>query len=269
MPRFKPIQVTYGDLNLSNKQIETFQTLSSEISIIQNSIPFIKEFVARGGFLLDTIIGIEPHDIDFFYSLHSWKTKDWQGCSCDDIKVQILSLYVPLINSRKTDLGHILEGEIYFDPIEKVIGPFSHHDINSRICLDKNGVIWTCKESLDGINTKTYEWSYDAAIQFAYYPYFPNDTYVTFYTRNVIRGLRMIYTKKYLRVGPVYKGFLEQSHILFDQILKDQDKTQNLRNYILEKTDNMHLEEFKEALEITKVSNRQKVLYKIEKILQT
>lgn len=267
MDKFRPIKVAPNQLNLSTQQIETIKQIGKELTTIQGNIPIIKEIVVRGGFTLDTVLKIEPHDIDLFYSLHKWELKDWQGCKCDSIKANIKKLDLPLINTRKVDLGHILKGEIYQEPIDKVIGIFSHHDINSRICFDKDGNIWTCKETINGIKNRIHEWDDDALLQFAYYPYMENDTYITFYSRNIIRGLRMIHTKKYIGVGPVFRSFVEKSPYLFDEILKDKKQTQILRNYILDKTDGMNLGDFQSVLETTGIKSRNEVIHMIEMIL--
>lgn len=270
MVKFKPIKVPYEELNLSNKQKKTLQQISQELKIVKENIPIIKEVVARGGFILDTIMSAKPNDIDLFYSLNEWGKDEWQGCKCDEIKKKIAQLNLDLMGSRKVDLGHILEGEMYFDPILKIIGPFSHHiELPSRICVDMHGTIWSCKEAIYCIKNKVYETEWTGWLQHSYYPYTDDPYYrnfITSYARGLIRGLRMIHTKKYQKVGPNFRKLVEDSSPIFETVVKNPNYRSGIKKNISEKAGFMKINDFKKSLQVTKTKNADQILKRIEEI---
>jgi hypothetical protein len=206
-----------------------------------------------------------------FYSLKNWESPEWQGCRCDEIKSKILKLGLPLTSTRKIDTGHILKGEIYLDPISKIAGPFSHHiDLPSMICLTSSGDLWSNIEALHCIYTKTHEIRFDGWLQHTFHPYSdqkPN--FPTGYAKIVIvRGLRMIHTKKYTNVGPNFKHMVENSPEVLDAIIKSRDLQERLIPNLKEKCGFMKPKDFKNALRVTGVKNQAAVFEKIDTLLR-
>jgi hypothetical protein len=255
---YKPIRLN-RHLKLNQKQKQIFEELATELKTIELHINYIDEIVARGGYILDVIFEAEPNDVDLFYSL-----KEHAICKCKEIKKEIKKLNLTLINSKKVDLGHILEGEIYFSPIEKVVGPFSHHiDIPSMICLDSKGNIWGNKNTLYCIQNKMHEINYLPWLMHFHFPYSPDNIYYrTFYTsycRLSVRGLRMIFTKKYKRVGPNFKNHLANWPAVLKVIESNVEWKEAIASYIREKSPNMKLKDFKTAIDISKVKNKNEI----------
>ena len=83
------IKLDLREFNVSLEQRDTLKQLAAELKTIKEQTPIIKDIVARGGFILDTILGAKPNDIDLFYSLKTWQSPAWQGCKCDEIKKKI------------------------------------------------------------------------------------------------------------------------------------------------------------------------------------
>lgn len=268
---YTPLKISPVEFGLSKSQLKIIKDLAQELKLIEERLPFIKEIVARGGFILDTLFGVPPNDIDLFYSLKTWQSPRWQGCRCEEIKSKILKLNLPLSSTRKIDTGHILKGEIYLDPIQKITGPFSHHiDVPSMVCLTSTGDLWSNQEALNCIQTKTHEIRFDGWLQHTFYPYSdqkPN--FPTGYAKIVIvRGLRMIHTKKYKAVGPNFRYMVENCPEVLDAIVKSRDLQKRLIPNLKEKCHFMKPEDFKNALRVTGVKNQKAVFKKIEQLLK-
>ncbi|MFA6602410.1 MAG: hypothetical protein WCT01_01270 [Candidatus Shapirobacteria bacterium] len=267
---YQILKLAVKDLNLLPFQVDSLKKLTQELKILTTSLTNVKNIIARGGFILDTLLGTEPNDIDLFYESSKWKTKNWQGCECDSIKSQIISLNLPLINSRKTDLGHILENEIHLDPVTKVLGFFSHHiDVASMVCLDSSGSIWVNQESLNCIKNKIHEIRFEGWLQHFIYPYSDNPfyrNYKTSYCRLLIRGLRMIHSKKYLSVGSNYRNLLENSNPLFNEVLNNKQLIKGVKEAMVEKCSAMDIPDFYHAIDIANPGNIVKLKSNIKKI---
>ena len=210
--------------------------------------------------------------IDLFYSLKKWKHKDWPGCECTKINGLITKLKLPTFDSRKIYLGHILEGEIYFSPIEKTVGPFSHHiDVPDMLCIDSNGNLWGNDEALHFINNKIGEIRFDGWIQHPYFPYSPEDpfygNYVAFYTYQILRELRMIYTKNYKAVGPNMKLFFQVSQPIIKAAIKDEKVRDYIKKRIKLKNPVMNLDRYNKALNVVKISKQREYLKMIKHFL--
>ena len=256
---YSPIRLN-KQFKFNEKQKDTLYRLASELRVMKQKIKYLDEIITRGGYILDILYNVEPSDIDLFYSL-----KNKTDCKCDEIKQVIKRLHLPLTNSKKVDLGHILPGEINISPINKVVGPFSHHiDIPSMVCLDSEGNIWGNKKSLYCIKNKIHEINYLPWIMHFHFPYSPDNIYYrTFYTsycRLTIRGLRMIHTKKYKRVGPNFKYHLANWPQVLTVIDKNQEWTMAIKNYIKEKSPNMNSKAFESAINIARVKNKIEIM---------
>lgn len=269
----KLLKITPKIFPLVRTQKATLKQLALELGTIEKGIPEIDQIIARGGFLLDTILGATPNDIDLFYSLEFPKSLGWQGCKCDEIKAEIKKLNLPLTGSRKVDLGHILEGEIFFPPIEKCLGPFSHHiEMCTLLCLDSKGDLWTTEKAIYYLKNRIEENRPDAFLQHAYYPYSDNPYYLnpnTSYIRRVVRGLRMIHTKKYTGVGPNFLEFLENCEPIFRMILSSEEYKQAIKQEIQEKCSMMTMDDFRGAIAITKTSNQKMIIGALFEIMQS
>jgi len=265
---YKPRVIKLSEIKSVGDPSETFKRIALELSLIKNRINFIDEIVVRAGFVIDTLLGVEPNDVDLFYSLKKWEHKDWPGCKCEEIRLKLLDLELPIINSRKVDLGHILEGEIYFSPAEKVVGPFSHHiGVPAMVCVDDKGRLWGNDEALDCINGRRGEIQYNAWLQHAYFPYTPEDPYgnnfSAFYALQVFRELRMIFSKRYVSVGPNLKLMMENCLPVFDYILSNPDLKGYIKKKVIKKNSLMKLSDYREVLGIFKLGNISDILFKI------
>ena len=267
------IKLRPQELGTAPQQCTVFEQLASELKTITEKTPILKELIARGGFILDTIMGAEPNDIDLFYALKQWTTPQWHGCKCDEIKQAIASLKLPVTSKRKVDTGHILEGEMYLDPIPKILGYFSHHiEIPSKVLLDADGYIWTVKEAVTCITERIYELRNTGRVQHAYYPYADDPgyrDYVTNTARLVVRGLRMIHTKQYRSVGQDFFDLVDNSSLVWKTVLANKDFTQILKRNMTVKNGFMTLADYANALAVTHVSNQGEILESIKRILES
>lgn len=269
---YKPRKIKPSELKLKNYPWETTRKAGKELSAIKESVGIVDEVVVRAGFVLDTLLGVEPNDVDLFYSLKIWKYKDWPGCECKRIRKEIRGLNLPVISSRKIDLGHILEGEIYFSPVVKTVGPFSHHiDIPDMLCIDKNGDIWGNDEAIFCINNRVGEIRYDGWLQHPYFPYIPEDflhnKFSVFYILQVFRELRMIYTKKYIAVGPNLRLLFDASLPVFDSVLESSRLTKYIKDYVSTRNSTMNIQGYKEALGVVGVDDMRKYIGLIKRFL--
>ncbi len=266
------LKLTPEELGTPPKQCAVFKQLASELKTIKESTQFLKDIIVRGGFVLDTIMAVEPNDLDIFYSLEEWQTPEWQGCKCDEIKQKITSLSLPTTSSRKVDTCHILEGEMYLDPIPKCLGYFSHHiEVPSKVLLDSDGYIWTIKEAVTCIKERIYELKNTGRIQHAYYPYMEDPgyrNYITTSARIITRGLRMIHTKKYKSVGREFFELVENSSLIWESVLSNKEYAEMLKRNVTEKNGFMKLDDYKNSLDVVNSSNKQEILSSIQKILE-
>lgn len=267
------IKITFNQARLKKSQRQKLEQLSRELRYIEKHSLYVDKIVARGGFVLDTILGVEPNDIDLFYSLKGEKTKFWQGCKCEEIKKEIRDYKLELLGSRKVDLGHVLEGEMFFEPVEKCLGYFSHHiDYPSMICLDSKKQLWSNDKAWNCIKNKTHEVRYEGWLQHFCYPYSDNPgyrNYITNYARLICRGLRMINSKSYKAIGPNFLSVLENSNAIFNTILSDDKLLKLLKDNLIEKCSGMSFKDYETSLEITKAKNRKYILLSIKKVLKS
>ena len=266
------LRLSPEELGTPPKQCDVFKQLASELKTVKESIPFLEDIIARGGFVLDTIMAVEPNDLDIFYSLKEWQTPEWPGCKCEELKKGIAFLNLPITSSRKVDVCHILEGEIYLDPIPKCLGYFSHHiEIPSKVLLDSDGYIWTTKEAATCIKERIYELRNTGRVQHAYYPYMEDPgyrNYITTSARIVARGLRMIHTKKYKSVGKEFFELVENSSLIWQSVLNNQEYTKMLKRNMIVKNGFMKLDDYKNALDVVGSTKKEEILSSIQKILE-
>jgi hypothetical protein len=57
---YTPIKAPLAKFNLSRSQTKTLNDLATELKLIEKELPFIKEIVVRGGFVLDTLYDVPP-----------------------------------------------------------------------------------------------------------------------------------------------------------------------------------------------------------------
>jgi hypothetical protein len=255
---FTPRIIKPLEFRLKSFPNATIHELGRELAIIEKEIGEIDKIVVRAGFVLDSLLGSQPNDADLFYSLKKWQHKNWPGCRCKEIAKKITLLNLPIINSRKVDLGHILKGEVYFPPAEKVVGPFSHHiDVPAMVCIDSSGNVWGNDEALYCINNRIGEISFNCWLQHSYFSYIPDDrlfnNYAVFYTLQVFRELRMIHSKKYRSIGPNLKLLFDNCLPVLTFVLADKKLASYTKENIAEKNSSMSLKDYATALEITGV----------------
>jgi len=260
-----PIKITSEKYQLNHKQIKIFTTLANELRNIEEKSKHVDQIIARGGFIIDTLLSVEPSDIDLFYSLKG----NIIDCKCNEIKKEVESLHLPLLSQRKVDLGHVLENEIFFPPVEKVVGPFSHHiDIPSMVCLDSRTNLWTNNLALTCLKEKAYEIRPFALLMHHKFPYSPeNPYYLNFYTsysRLMVRGLKMIHKKGYKKFGSNFLFFLENWPSVLEVVKSSDELTQAIQNYIIEKCPGMKFTDFKKAIITTKSNNNHKIINSIK-----
>jgi hypothetical protein len=186
----------------------TFAGLADTFKIILKDNADILEIGLRGGFILDTLLELPPNDIDLYY-----RTKPGiERCQCNKMREYIDSKQFPAFQGRKIDLGHLEPGEIELSLGEKTAGIFSHHiDLPSRLFLNHNGDIITCNGTVECIEKRIYEIQLQGWLQHVYFPLSPNPLRNNLYMFTIIqalRGLRMIFTKKYLGCGEEFRKLL-------------------------------------------------------------
>lgn len=266
---YQPRILRPSEFKSDNYPKETIKRIGEELSVIEKDIRIIDKVVIRAGFVLDTLLGNPPNDADLFYSLRKWQYKNWPGCQCQKIAKEITRLNLPIIKSRKIDLGHILKGEIYFSPVEKTVGPFSHHiDIAAMVCIDSKGNVWGNDEALYCINNRIGEIRYDGWLQHSYFPYTPEDPFYNnfsaFYALQVFRELRMIHSKKYKAVGPNLKLLIENSLPVFKYVLNDLDLIKYVKNKVAMKNSLMKIGDYEKSLNVANLPSGREYLKAIK-----
>jgi len=254
-------------LSLDVNQKKVLETAASDLKIIKQSVPIIKEIIVRGGFLVDLILKNKAGDIDLFYVTHDKKGNISLSCQCDYLKKEIAKLNLNLVGKRhKLDLGHFGKNEIYLPPIEKICGYFSHHiDYISQFCLDENNNIWGNQDSLKHIKAKHYEIRYEGWVL---WPYFLEDAqrYNLAFTGTLIRGLRFIKNKRLNSCGPKFKELVKNSAIILKEIAKNESETKIFKKWLIRARLN-DPKAIEEVLKKIEISNPEKILDTINKLI--
>ena len=212
---------------------EKLEELASVFAIIEKEVDFITEIGCRGGYIQDTLRGIEPSDFDLIYAT----TDDSKRCRCKDVRDYIMQRNFPLFRNKKVDLGHLEPEEMYLPLTEKTVGPYSHHDMSSRFFLNSRAEVWTCRSALEYLNEDIYEISFLGWLEFMEFPLTQDlvfKNYYLFIVFQTLRSIRMIYKKKYTKLGEEFKASLQ----LFPQALEYCLKNNEFKAIILDYTNN-------------------------------
>lgn len=207
------------------------QALASDLQQILKANSDLSDIVLRGGGAYDILLGLEPNDIDLFYSYKS-KTSE---CKCEDVKNAIHGLTLSYIQGKSIDLENSYEKEPRLEPIERTVGHFSYHsDYNSMFVIDQFENVWTNIHALKYFEQGVYEIRYEGMLPWAYFPhegdsadYFASQCY------NLVRGLGYI-IKRRLTPGESFTELLLESEYLVEQGIQ-RDSNNRLKNYCAKK----------------------------------
>lgn len=258
-----------SEFKLSQKQQETFSALAHDLKTLKDNVSLLQDIVVRAGFVLDTLLNVEPHDIDTLYTTKEQVGHLFEKCRCDDIRVIIPNLKFEIFNKEhELDLGHFGEGEVYVPLIEKTVGYHSHLiDVGDMVCIDSNGDIWGNKEAEYCIKNRIHEIRYDGWILFSYFiREFPYTDYYYFCTLNIFRGLKMISSKNYGGAGPNFLTLLENAKPILDYTSTVPKYIEALNKYRNKKAPFMDVTEITKTLEVTKVSNANYIVDMLVKV---
>ncbi len=259
-----------NEIELNEKQKTIISDIAYDLTLIKNKVPFIEDAIVRAGFVADTLFNVEPHDIDAYYTTKEQIGVKFQKCRCDEIRDLIKNCDFKLMNTKyELDLGHSGEGELYITAVEKMTGFFSHlWEVANMVCIDSSGTVWGNKEAFECIKNRIHEIRFDGWL---YYPYFirvfPHVDYYYYYANNCLRGLRTIFIKNYTGIGPNYKMLLENAKLVLNYVATVPEYRENLKKYHKDKMYSMTLDNIKNALDITNVSNKNYLLDKFEEII--
>jgi hypothetical protein len=225
-----PTILNISSIVINDNNREKVEKISSDLQLIKQQVPAIDKIVVRGGCAIDVIMGLEPNDVDLFYSyfedgVHSSK------CRCEEIKQQINDLPFKYFSEKDIDLENSYEKEPMLDPIERTVSIFSFHtDFNSMFVIDEDGQIWSNRESLNAYLTNTFEVRYEGCLP---WPYFPHEgdsqEYFSFLTYVMIRGIGYI-LKRNLKVGDKFHDLIKQSPFIISKGLNAHPK-EKFREY--------------------------------------
>jgi len=247
-----------SEFKLSQKQRETFSFVAHDLKTLKNNVPLLENIVVRAGFVLDTLLNAEPHDIDTLYTTKEQVGRLFEKCRCDEIRETLPNLRFKIFNKEhELDLGHFGKGEVYVPLIEKTVGYHSHLiDVADMVCIDSNGDIWGNKEAEYCIKNRVHEIRYDGWILFSYFiKEFPYTDYYYFCTLNIFRGLKMVHSKNYGGVGHNFLTLLENSKPILDYTSTIPQYIEALNTYRAKKAPFMGREEITKTLELTRTSN--------------
>ncbi len=260
---YKKVEIT-NQFKLTKKQKQLLSDLAHDLTLIKKSASFLDDIVVRGGFLLDVLLNSEPFDVDLLYTTKEQIGKLFSKCRCEELRNAVKDLdFKVMVKKYEIDFGHFGLGELYMSPTDKTVGFHSHQkEINSQLSLDSDGRLWSNARSIQGIKDKVHEVRFEGWLLYPYFiREFPHIDYYFNFTSMCLRGLKMIYTKKYKSVGPNYRNMLDNARPILDFVLTVPQYLTDLKKYYKAKCRNMSKQEIRKALKVTKANN-QEYLYK-------
>ncbi|WKZ30243.1 MAG: hypothetical protein QY314_00520 [Candidatus Dojkabacteria bacterium] len=201
------------DLSHYDKSVQNlFSVIASELQLIQKQLD-LYEIAVRGGFVADTLKGIQAKDIDVFYVLKDSSGNPSLLCDCDTVKSTIMSMKLELIGDKyELDVGHFGEKEFYIPVVEKICGFFSHHaDFYSMYVLTSEGKVFTNEMGKYCHDHSVYEVTLNTWPMTQNFLTNHQNDYYDIYNGFTFRGLRQM-IRKQLTPGEDYKTMLENWH---------------------------------------------------------
>ncbi|KKR91665.1 MAG: hypothetical protein UW69_C0045G0001 [Microgenomates group bacterium GW2011_GWA2_44_7] len=61
---YKPRKIKPSELKLQQNPRKTIRKVGNELTVIKKNVEIIDEIVVRAGFVLDTLLGCEPNDVN-------------------------------------------------------------------------------------------------------------------------------------------------------------------------------------------------------------
>lgn len=243
---------------LTPEQLQVIRDVAYDLSLIKTKCPFLDDIVIRAGFVLDTLLKANPHDIDALYTTKEQIGTTFKTCRCDEINKIIKNLDFKIFNKKyPLDLGHFFEGEEYIPLTEKAVGYHTHlMDVGDMVCINSKGEIWGNELSFNCINKKQHEIRIEGWLLFSYYAkQFPYNDYYYFYLQTIFRGLKMIISKNYKSVGSNYLNLLENANPILEYTQKSDFYKKTLNDYKNKKSIFMDKQNIEKALKVTGATN--------------
>lgn len=249
-------------LNLTSQVSDKFTVVGKELAKIKSLDSNILEVGVAGGFIIDTILGLVPNDLDIKYRIKKDSGKIDPSCRCDYIRSLVNQTDLPKL--YKVDVGHIMD-EKHPEGVSinyEHVGPFSlHTEYYSMWVLDQDARVWTnrvaYKDYLNGVyNTHT--------LGLLAWVYHKNRSYYDVLAVHLIRGLGYI-KKRDLKVGDTFRFYLDNCGEIFSKFEKEEFDHKGLRKYFSKKVGS--LSELEQLINKSSVRNSDAVFKVIKDYL--
>lgn len=247
-------------LNLEPDAKAIFNQVSTELTKVREMDKSISEIGIAGGFVIDTLLNLEPADIDLKYAIKDEQGNTLRICKCDHIKTLIEDTILP--KKYSLDIGSIKENNNdHFESInDKHLGIFSHHpEYISQFVMDETGNIWSNKNALKDYFKREYNPSTEGLMCWIYYE---NRTFFEALALMLIRGFGYI-DKRDLQIGEKFYYYMEKSSEIFEEYSKEDTDHKSIIEYFNKKVGTM--ENLSKLLDKHKVPGKHSVLSSIEK----
>ncbi|WKZ30092.1 MAG: hypothetical protein QY314_04810 [Candidatus Dojkabacteria bacterium] len=121
---------------VSSQNSAIVSAIANDLQKINRAVPHIVDIICRGGCAIDVISGLEPNDVDLFYT-YKENGQLATECKCDEVRAAFKNIEFSYFSGRDIDVENAYEKEPRLSPIERTVGVFSFHtEYNSQFAID-------------------------------------------------------------------------------------------------------------------------------------
>lgn len=251
-------------LNITPAVMELFNDVAAHLKKIRSFDKSISEIGIAGGFVLDTMLGLDPSDIDLKYAMRDNDGNFITTCKCDYVRTLVDK--VCLGKDFRVDIGNIKENnnDIFDSIVDKQVSILSHHpEYISQFSLDEDGRIWGNIDSLNDFNNKIYNPRTEGLMAWISHE---GKTYYEALAILLIRGFGYI-KKRDLRMGEKFKYYMSITPKIFEIYSKERHDHAGLVTYFNKKVGS--LANLEALLDIHNISYKNEVVEPIKNWLCT
>ncbi len=265
MNRFEIIQLP--SKYISEKAAIKFKLASKDLRLLKQKLQ-VNNICIRGGFIIDTLIGKNPKDIDIFYISQNALSTQKESCICDSFKNTYLTLKndLSLISNYEIDWGHYGKNELVLPLVECICGYLTQSlDFLSLFVLDINGKVWTNKYGLYCFQNQIWEIT---PMTWMTYSHFMADKPVDFYdlyTGICLKVIRHIKEGKANKIGPMTKELLENFHYVLQKIKPESERGKNIVGRF--NKNELSLVDLKKILAILEIETSELIMIQFSRII--